>query len=66
MEDERSDAEILADVARALEDRQEQGLSATNNMDATAPQTLDNVPQSDRKLIQDAVEDMRAVEDLEQ
>lgn len=66
MEDERSDAEILADVARALEDRQERGLSAANDMDGQAPQTLDSVSQSDRKIIQDAVEDMRAVEDLEQ
>lgn len=65
MEDERTDAEILADVARALEDRQEQGLSAANNMDAQAPHSLDSVSQSDRKLIERAVLECRVVPDFE-
>src|ERR1700731_1040472 len=54
-DDERTDAEILADVSNALEDRQDAGLSAENYVEVIAPKTLDGVSQSDKKLIQKAV-----------
>jgi hypothetical protein len=65
LEAERSEVDIRADVTQALIDRQTAGLSASNNLEGEAPYSLDGVSQEDRKLIQQSVEDMRAVEGLE-
>jgi hypothetical protein len=65
LEDERSEVDIRADVTQALIDRQAACLSASINLEGEAPHSLDGVSQEDRKLIQQSVEDMRAVEGLE-
>jgi hypothetical protein len=65
LESERTESDVQSDVRKALRDREAVGLSAANNLEETAPLTLDGVSQSDRKLIEQAVEDMRAVENFE-
>lgn len=66
IEAERSEQEIRADVGRALLERQDAGMGASNYNFPNAPLTLDGVSKSDKELIEKAVEDMRAVEDLQQ
>ena len=65
IEDERTESTIHSDVHKALRDREDLGLSADNNLESQAPHSLDGVSQSDRKLIEQAVADMRAVENFE-
>ena len=52
-------------VQRALQDRNIAGLDASNASEVTAPLTLDSVPESERDLIERALQKSHVVADLE-
>lgn len=62
IEAERTKTEIEADVFKAVRERNAVGLSASNNVEVTAPATLDNVDADTRNLIEAALHDSTGIE----
>jgi hypothetical protein len=63
IEAERTEADVQSDVRKALRDRQAAGIGADDHAPHVAPHSLNGAEE--RRLIEQAVEDMRAVENFE-
>jgi hypothetical protein len=64
-ESERTESDVQADVRKALQDRQSAGLSASNAPEFAASLVLDGASRDERDLIERALQESRAVPDLE-
>lgn len=62
IESEPTEADIQSDVARALQDREAAGLSASNYNFADAPLALDGASPEERELIQRALDESSGIE----